>query len=129
MEKILAGDHPVLAALREQLEALKVDKREYAGSGFFAYFSLPKDTKKAPLKSTLMIQDVNADVFGFSAPVGFVLYVKEGLIDCLECSAWGGDDVIDKEPGIDKIYYVGEDTSFDYKTEDIKERDLGFLDK
>lgn len=49
LEKLLAGDHPVLTALRAQAQAARLTSREYTGAGFFLTFDVPTS---APILGT-----------------------------------------------------------------------------
>ena len=84
LEKLLAGDHPVLATLRGQAQAARLTSREYTGTGFFLSFDVPPD---APLLSTqgdFHFGDVNAALNGLQYGAGFVVFVRGGRLDTLE---------------------------------------------
>jgi hypothetical protein len=66
MNALLAGDDPVLEVLRRQYAAASVTKRDYTGSGFFTYFSIPPGVPLAPSPSGLHLRDVIFDVCGDS---------------------------------------------------------------
>lgn len=83
MRLLLAGDHPVLAQLRHQLETARVVNRELSGVGFFTTFAVDAPpVANAPKKFWL------GDVHGAMAKVrhgaGFVLFVDEGRLNMLE---------------------------------------------
>ncbi len=46
LAKLLAGDHPILAALRSQSEDARLASREYTGAGFYCRFSVPSDVPR-----------------------------------------------------------------------------------
>jgi hypothetical protein len=51
---------------------------------------------------------VLSDVAGETAllvAVGFILFVENGFIDCLECHTFG-DAEIDTEPSLRRLYYL-----------------------
>lgn len=85
LQKLLHGEHPVLAALREQVPAVSVATREETGAGFFTRFTLPDEIVRAPTSSEhLRIGDVEATVDGLSHGAGFLLYVEHGVLHMLE---------------------------------------------
>ena len=83
LNKVLDGDRPVLAALRKQVESARLLSREYTGVGFFADFALPPNTARVT-SPDFTITDVSASVAGLRYGVGFVLFVRGGLICDLE---------------------------------------------
>jgi len=79
---IFDGDHPVLAALRAQLQTARVVGREFTGVGFF--LSVEVDPRvRAPARS-LRFGDVVADIVGLRHGAGFLVFVDDGLLDTLE---------------------------------------------
>ena len=65
LQKLLDGDHPALAALRDQLSGLSVKERKQTGSGFFTEFSTAATARPAPLPSgKARFGDVQATVNG-----------------------------------------------------------------
>ena len=81
------------AALRTQLAAARLRKRDNTGSGFFTYFEIdrtappmgerkPRDMRDGPF----------ATVQGASHGMGFILWLKDGYADCLEGYCYGVDD-------------------------------------
>ena len=83
LEKLLAGDHPVLAVLRAQAQAARLASREYTGAGFFLSFDVPPDASLLPTKD-FHFGDVNAVVDGLRYGAGFVVFVRGGRLDTLE---------------------------------------------
>lgn len=85
LEKLLAGEHPVLEALRRQLGGCRVESRELTGYGFFTELEVDR-TLPAAATSTdkLRIGDVNAKISGLDHGAGFVLFVNAGYLDMLE---------------------------------------------
>ena len=83
--KLLAGDHPVLRVLRKQVERSGVKSRDFTGAGFMTELDLPMDVTRARLgKEEVRVGGVLAEVSGLSHGAGFVLYLKDGLLDALE---------------------------------------------
>lgn len=83
LAKLLAGDHPLLTALRSQGERARVASRKYTGAGFYCTFAMPLDV---PLleHSDFQFGDVNAKIGGLKHGAGFVLFVRGGRLDTLE---------------------------------------------
>jgi hypothetical protein len=83
LDKLLAGNHPVLAALRGQLEGLRVKQREHTGAGFYTEFSVATTAAPAPA-AQLRFGDVQAAIRGLEHGAGFLLYVDGGVLTMLE---------------------------------------------
>jgi len=82
LDKLLSGDHPVLAALRAQAAKARFIKRECTGVGDFCHFEVPSE---APiLKGDFEIDDVDAELEGLAHGAGFVLFIRDGRLDVLE---------------------------------------------
>ncbi len=82
---ILAPEHPVMNALRRQLERCRVASRETTGVGFFTTLAIAPDIEPAPVRPGRMsLGDVKGDVDGLEHGVGFVLFVENGVLDVLE---------------------------------------------
>jgi hypothetical protein len=83
LSKLLAGDHPVLTALRVQAQKARLASREYTGAGFFLSFDVPPE---APILATkdFHFGDVNATVDRLQYGAGFVIFVRGGRLDTLE---------------------------------------------
>ena len=65
LELLLRGDHPVLAALRDQLIHCYVLNRELTGAGFSTRLTVDPSVPAAPLSQKLVrLGDVEADVEG-----------------------------------------------------------------
>lgn len=84
LDKLLAGDHPVLAALRVQAERARVTRRESTGAGFFCDFAVPSDVPPLAATRDFRIGDVNASLDGLEHGAGFVLFVRDGRLAMLE---------------------------------------------
>jgi hypothetical protein len=74
---LIEGDHPALAALREQFRRLRVREVEMMGVGFYAEFDVPLD---APLAEPSNFAGGNATIAleGASHGAGCVLFVRDG---------------------------------------------------
>jgi hypothetical protein len=86
---ILAPDHPVMDALRRQLDAGTVAAREFTGVGFFTTLVVADGVEAAPVTRTrLHLGDVAATIEGLEHGAGFVLFVSDGVLDVLEGFAY-----------------------------------------
>lgn len=82
LDKLLAGDHPILAILRKQAAQTQLNKREYTGAGFYCDFLVGNN---APLvQGDFDIGDVHAELEGLSHGAGFVLFIRGGRLSMLE---------------------------------------------
>ena len=84
MGMLLAGEHPALAVLRDQLAAAEVIEREFSGVGFFTHFRVPACSPRLD-RGRLVIGDVHATLTGLEHDAGFLLFVTDGVLDMLEC--------------------------------------------
>lgn len=84
MEKILEGDCPVLATLREQLNVAIIAEREMTGTGFFSKFALSSDAPNLSSGQSFEINDLIGEIQNVTHGVGFVLFVRNGKLDTLE---------------------------------------------
>src|SRR5579862_2259916 len=77
-------------SIRQQLAVASVGGREFTGVGFFTRFILPAD---APIRRDLpntAISDVGADIACVKHGVGFVLFVRDGVVSSLEGFTYEG---------------------------------------
>ncbi len=88
LEKLLAGEHPLLEQLREQLPVCHVSRREQTGVGFYTYFNVG-DAPGAD-DANVRFGDVLAEIEGMAHGAGFVLYIEHGCLSMLE--GYGYDD-------------------------------------
>lgn len=80
---LLSGDDLSSQTLRAQLSYVAKIERTETGAGVYVVFELGDDAPPLENRANLQI----ADVFAVSKrcdEIGFLLFVKEGLIDCLE---------------------------------------------
>jgi hypothetical protein len=85
LEKLLAGDHSSLAALRQQLEVASVGERTFTGVGFMTTLTVPQEAPRAPVQSHMVrMGDVIAEIDGLKHGAGFLLYIQDGVLDALE---------------------------------------------
>lgn len=102
LAKLLEGDHPVLAALREQTAQLRLARREQTGAGFFCDLDAPA----APIARTFMLDDVEAELEGVTRGASVVLIVKNGRMTLLE--GFTRDEPWPGSVGSYKLRYVSE---------------------
>jgi hypothetical protein len=82
---ILAPDHPVMNALRRQLDHCRVASRETTGVGFYTHLDIDPAFEPAPVKpGRITLGDVTAEMEGLQRGAGFVLFVEDGVLDLLE---------------------------------------------
>jgi hypothetical protein len=82
---ILAPDHPVMEALRRQFARCHVASRQITGVGFVIDLAVPADVKAAPVKAgRIDLGDVTATIAGLEHGAGFVLFVRDGVLEGLE---------------------------------------------
>ena len=103
---LLAGPDPVLAELRRQFGASTAGQREWTGVGFFLDIETPPDLSPVPLNKNLHLADVGADLEGVKHGVGFVLHVRDGLLDYLEGFTY--DEPWPERAGAYSVAYIRE---------------------
>ena len=84
LEKLLAGDHRILAALRAQLRDITVTSREISEAGFFTEFSTGAALPAPVATNKLRLGDVEATLTGLQSGAGFILYIDSGRLSVLE---------------------------------------------
>ena len=83
LKKLLDGHLPLLIQLRRQLEQCTVAKREFTGHGFFTELTVPENIPRTT-RLDIKFGDVIGEVPGLANGAGFLLYVKDGILDMLE---------------------------------------------
>lgn len=86
---LLAGDDDVLTILRRQLEKANVSSREMTGVGFYTNFAVASEVERVPTGPSFKLGDVNGVADNLQHGVGFLLYIKDGLLDMLEAYTYG----------------------------------------
>jgi hypothetical protein len=84
LDKLLAGDHDVLVALRAQAAMARLASREYTGAGFHCSFEVPADAPRVSAMSDFELGDVDASIDGLEHGAGFLLFVRNGRMTMLE---------------------------------------------
>lgn len=87
---LLSGGDTTYRELRSQLMHVAKVERTETGAGVYAVFSLDDEAKPVQDEGTFQLSGVFA-VSEKCGEIGFLLYVKDGLIDCLE--AYGYEEV------------------------------------
>ncbi|MBE7439210.1 MAG: hypothetical protein HS115_12195 [Spirochaetales bacterium] len=73
--------------LQAQLELAIIRSREATGVGFFTEIDTPQSLS-TPSKKSYQLSNAVADIKGLKNGAGFVLYVENGLMRCLEGFAY-----------------------------------------
>ena len=124
LDMLLAGDTPELAVFRAQLTSATVAGREFTGVGFFTQLSVPAELPRVRGCVRLVLSDLYAEVAGLEHDAGFVLFVRDGAIDVLECfivdDRWP-DDATMRRP-----YYVRPATPGSSSIVETEERDIEY---
>lgn len=84
MTALVAGGHPVLEGLREQLAVCEVTKRDFTGVGLFTSLALSAEVQPVSLSRRIVLGDAHATMDGVAHGVGLLLYVERGLLHLLE---------------------------------------------
>ncbi len=85
MEMMLTGTHPIFETLRLQYEKSLIASVEFTGCGFFVQFKVHSDVISISQITDFEISDVHSEIAGLQDGVGFILFVRDGKIDMLEC--------------------------------------------
>jgi len=121
---LLAGDHPVIEALRQQWRKATVVRRSYGWSGGHVEWSVPREVPPITDAAFVTIGDVRADIHFLERPVTFSVFIVEGRLDGLSCNIgaveWP-DPLLVK-----RLYYVRRDETTDDELE-VAERDLDWF--
>jgi hypothetical protein len=81
--ELLAGDHPTLAALREQYERARIRRVELSGARFFVDYEVPDEAPLA-MPPDLSSEAAKIDVTADCVPAGCVLLVRKGRLATFE---------------------------------------------
>ena len=83
MNMLLCGEDSVLKKLRKQYTMSEITSREFTGVGFYTNFFVNTNDFHVDKKS-FQIVDVDGTIDGIEGAIGFVLFIKDGLISFLE---------------------------------------------
>ena len=121
MSALLAGEDPLLAALREQYSVATVRDREISASGFVTRFEVPPSVPAIDRK-LLHLDDLQVEVEGAKTPVDTALNVHNGRLRSLECSVYEG--AFPRDPEITAAWYYGTARYPGITEELMRQRDL-----
>ena len=105
MAGLLAGDDPLLAALRRQYAAATVRDRELTATGFITRFDVP-DTAPPVARKLLHLDDLQVELAGAKSPADTSVHVFNGRLKSLECFLYDGA-AFPTEPEITAAWYYG----------------------
>ena len=92
MKRLLAGDDEILIKLRGQYEVATIHSRDFTGAGFFTHFRLAGKSLRLDRRNSFHFGDVIGQKDGSTDDaVGFVLFVKDGILDYLEGYTFGAE--------------------------------------
>lgn len=121
MAGLLAGDDPLLAALREQYAASSVRDRERTAAGFVTRFEIPAGV--APVERKLLhLDDLQVELEGANTPADTSVHVHNGRLRSLECFVYEG--AFPDAPVIKAAWYYGTERHPGITPELMAERDL-----
>jgi len=101
---LLAGDDPLLDALRQQHAAAAVRDRERTARGFVTRFDVPPAAPAVDRK-LLHLDDLQVELEGVQSPVDASLHVLNGRLRSLECFVYEG--AFPEAPAIRSAWYYG----------------------
>ncbi len=120
----LAGEMPELAVLGNHAAAASVRVREFTGVGLFTHFDVPSEVPRVPSEDRFALTDVGADIEGAEFGAGFVLFVQEGVLDCLEGFTYTGEWPTDAQ--LLRWYYLRPEAPESPRLVESPERDVKF---
>ena len=121
MAGLLAGDDPLLAALRKQYAAATVRDREMTATGFITRFDVA-DTAPSIERKLLHLDDLQIELAGAKSPADTSVHVFNGKLKSLECFLYDG--AFPTEPEIQAAWYYGTEKHAGITPELMKQRDL-----
>jgi hypothetical protein len=121
MSALLAGDDPVLDALRAQFAAATVRDREINSTGFVTRFEIPASIPPIPRK-LLHLDDLQVQLAGAKSPVDTALNVHNGRLRSLECFVYDG--TFPAAPEIEAAWYYGTEKYPRISVQLMAQRDL-----
>ena len=104
MAGLLAGDDPLLAALRQQYAAATVRDREINATGFVTRFDVPAGVPAIERK-LMHLDDLQVELEGTKAPADLSVHVHNGRLRSLECFVYDG--TFPEHPAIRAAWYYG----------------------
>lgn len=104
MAGLLAGDDPLLIALRKQYAAASVRGRERTPTGFVTRYDVPASVAAIDRK-LLHLDDLQVQLAGVPSPADTSVHVFNGRLKSLECFVYDG--AFPDEPVIEAAWYYG----------------------
>lgn len=121
MTALLAGAHPLLAALRKQYAAASVRGRERTATGFVTRFEVPASVP--PIERKLMhLDDLQIELQGTKSSADTSVHVHNGRLRSLECFVYDG--TFPDQPSIAAAWYYGTERFPGITPELLAERDV-----
>lgn len=121
MRALLAGDDPLLVALREQYDVATVRDRERTASGFVTRFEVPASAPAIERK-LMHLDDLQVELEGASTPAETSVHVHNGRLRSLECFVYEGG--FPESPEIRAAWFYGTKRFPGITPELLSERDL-----
>ena len=121
MRALLAGDDPLLVALREQYGVATVRDRERTASGFVTRFEVPASAPAIERK-LMHLDDLQVELEGASTPAETSVHVHNGRLRSLECFVYEGG--FPDSPEIRAAWFYGTKRYPGITPELLAERDL-----
>ena len=124
MVALLAGDDPILEALRQQYAAATVRDREQTANGFVTRFEIPASVP--PIERKLLhLDDLQLQLAGAATPADASVHVHNGRLRSLECFVYDG--AFPDAPVIESAWYYGTERFAGLTPELMAERDIAEL--
>ena len=124
MAALLAGDDPILDALRRQYAAATVRGRERNATGFVTRFEIPQSVP--PIERKLLhLDDLQLQLAGAATPADTSVHVHNGRLRSLDCFVYDG--LFPESPVIEAAWYYGTERFAGITPELMAERDLEVL--
>jgi len=121
MQALLAGEDPLLVALRKQYAAASVRGRERTATGFVTRFEVPASVPAIERK-LMHLDDLQMQLRGTKSPADTSVHVHNGRLRSLECFVYDG--TFPDEPSIEAAWYYGTERFPGITPELLAERDL-----
>ena len=121
MEGLLAGDDPLLEALRRQYAEATVRDRETTAAGFITRFDVP-DSVPPIERKLLHLDDLQIQLAGVATPADTSVHVHNGRLRSLECFVYDGS--FPEAPEIEAAWYYGTGKYAGVTPELMAERDV-----
>jgi len=84
MQKIIKEDTKLYQELKKQYEKSKVTNREFTGYGFYTNFEITDKSLRLESAINIELGSTHATINDVKNGVGFVLFIRNGLIEMLE---------------------------------------------